>query len=68
MRSKQQQALLEVIRHFKPEGVSDLDAALNNIAHKAEHEKELLQEIDTLKDQLRRIRELTITQPAPEER
>lgn len=59
MRSREQQALLDVIRHFKPEGVSDLDAALNAIAHKAETEKQLLKEVERLEDRLESIRKLT---------
>ena len=64
MRTPQQQALLDVIRYFKPEGMSDLDAALNAIANKAETEKQLLQEIERLKFQLDSIRKLT-NPPAP---
>lgn len=48
-------ALLQIIREFKPEGVSDLDAALNLVCKHADTIRALMDENDALRALLAEI-------------
>lgn len=52
-------ALLDLIREFKPEGLSDLDAAINVISNHAETIRKQTDEINALKAIIRQIRAMT---------